>query len=144
MYNTEFFESLGLSIIGISRKKRRSVKIRTRRFKAWYGCKPVYCSTLWRLLMESGWLGQRINVKPERLFYALHFLNNYDTEEVHAGCFDCDEKTFRNWCWFFVEGIASLDKKVVSRTSGIHYEPNMYIYPHLKNRFSGQTASGRM
>jgi hypothetical protein len=37
------------------------------------------------------------------------FLKNYSTEPILAATIGVDEKTFRKWCWFDVEGIAQLD-----------------------------------
>ena len=44
----------------------------------------------------------------------LYFLKCYNVEEVNASFFDCDEKTFRQWSWYIVKGLANIDKKVVS------------------------------
>ena len=53
-------------------------------------------------------------VKPVHLLMGLYFLKCYNVEEVNASFFDCDEKTFRQWSWYIVKGLANIDKKVVS------------------------------
>ena len=111
------FENLGKSLMKRTRYGQ-SLRTRERRFIAWFGCEPALVVIVWSLLNASGWLahlGPR-SYKPVHLLWALMFLNRYDTEEVHTSNADCDEKTFRNWVWFYVEGIAELEQHVVSNS----------------------------
>ena len=44
----------------------------------------------------------------------LKLLRTYNVEEVNAQFFKCDEKTFRQWSHYMLEGIAKLDRVIVS------------------------------
>ena len=109
------FSDIGLELMG-KPKTYRSRKARDRRFKAWFGLTPQWCAIVWFELQSSGWLDRapRVHVYPRHLLYALHFLKNYETEQANALKVFCDDKTFRQWSWYFIEGIASLESKFVS------------------------------
>ena len=51
------------------------------------------------------------------LLYALRFLKSYGVEEVQAKEAEVTRKTWRKWCWLYIEGIAGLAKHVVSLLS---------------------------
>lgn len=111
------FEELGSSIMRRRGKKQRegSGKCWKRRFIALFGMEPVHVAILWTMLVGSGWLeysGSR-GSNPEHLLWALLFLKCYSTEELHAAQVGVCEKTFREWTWFYLTGIAKLDKKIV-------------------------------
>lgn len=113
LYSTEDFEDFGFGIIGC--KRRGSSKSRLRRFKAHFGAEPAIVAIIWRELAWSGWLRFAGRTpKPEHLLWALLFLKNYSTEEIHATLVHSCEKTFRKWAWFYALGIANLDRKFVS------------------------------
>ena len=109
------FEDLGFQCIGKSYKKTNE-KTKSRRFKCFFGESPKIVSILWEKLSKSGWFdfAPTKKVKPVHLLMGLYFLKCYNVEEVNASFFDCDEKTFRQWSWYIVKGLANIDKKVVS------------------------------
>ena len=51
------------------------------------------------------------------LLYALGFLKCYGVEELHATEAQVTRKTWRKWCWLYIQGIAGLAKHVVSLLS---------------------------
>ena len=66
-------------------------------------------------LYETGWLLKANAVKPVHLLWALNFLQVYSKEENTTALFgSIDCKTLRKWVWFFVNGVSSLAKQVVS------------------------------
>lgn len=86
------------------------------RFRYWFGTSPTITAITWSRLIESGWTnysGVR-EAKPKYLLWALLFLKSYGTEAVLSAMVDADEKTFRKWAWFYVEGIATLHSSTVS------------------------------
>ena len=88
-------------------------------------------AVLWVNLKKSGWTGYRKKASRIHMLYALTFLRRYNTEDVNVSVFGVDEKTFRNWCWFFIEGLANLDKKIVSICFNIlvfTYHLTFYLY----------------
>ena len=96
--------------------QKRNVKTKLRRFKYFYGATPKLVNIIWKKLLNNGWFdfAPTKKVKPEYLLMGLYFLKCYNIEEINASFFNCDEKTFRQWSWYIVKGIASLDKKIVS------------------------------
>jgi hypothetical protein len=110
----DHIERIGLEILGMNRGGRRqySEKIKNRRFIASFGATPLICAIVWTELNGSNWFRRSpARVKPLHLFMGLHFLKGYNTEESNAAMFQCDEKTFRQWSWYIVLGIANLEKR---------------------------------
>ena len=108
------FEAIGFAIMR-REHNQSSDKSRMHRFVSWFGAEPIYLSITWHKLAKSGWLehaGHEAN--PEHLVWAFMWLNCYSTTEIHSAQAGVDEKTFRDKVWFYVEGIARLDKSVVS------------------------------
>ena len=90
------------------------LKSTERRFRSTFGVCGNMCNEIWFLLEKSGWTdyaGQ--NPKKIHLLWALLFMKGYSTTEVSAVTMRVDEKTFRQWSWFYIEGVANLDKFVV-------------------------------
>jgi len=86
------------------------------RYKSWFGLDPFQTSVVWRELVASGWTskaGKKGQGQPKHLLWALSFLRSYNPESVQAPRMGADEKTYRKWVWFYVEGMASLDNKWV-------------------------------
>jgi hypothetical protein len=115
-------EGIGLEILGMKMMKKGaavgggrqySEKIKNRRFIASFGATPFICAIVWNELKENNWFRRSParRVKPCHLFMGLHFLKGYNTEESNATMFQCDEKTFRQWSWYIVSGIANLEKR---------------------------------
>ena len=109
------FEELGFECIGKSYKKSNK-KTKSCRFKCFFGATPKNVSILWEKPLKSGWFdfAPTTKLKPIHLLMWLYFLKCYNVEEVNAIFFYCDEKTFRQWSWYIVKGLANIDKKVVS------------------------------
>jgi len=124
-HDASVFDRLGCQLAGISPKG--SHQIRLRRFKAHFGVTPDVAAALWARLAESGWLffaGIR-GPKPEHLLWCLFWLKGYPTEELCASEFKVGEKNLRKWVWFYLEGIARLDRKIVSHFS-IPFRPFLF------------------
>ena len=109
------FEKLGFQYIG-KFSKIGNEKTKLRKFKCFYGATLKLINIIWKKLLINGWFNfaPRKKVKPVHLLMGLYFLKCYNIEEINASFFNCDEKTFRQWSWYIVKGIASLDKKIVS------------------------------
>jgi len=105
------FYRFGMAIAGF--KATDNARIKNRRFKAHFGYDPYLCEITWARLVGSGWTRKVRSPNPHHLLWALMFNKAYRTEEENAAKCDCDEKTFRKWCWFYLEGLARLDKSVV-------------------------------
>ena len=110
--STEVFAELGGMIM--NRNKNQSSKVFMTRFRAWFGTDPFHCSIIWKMLHHSQWLEFTTNARPQHLLWALLFLKCYGTECLHAAQVGANEKTYRNWVWFYLRGISNLDKKIVS------------------------------
>lgn len=111
------FETMGFAIMR-REKSKAGEKTRNRRFISFFGAEPVFIAITWRKLYDSGWLeyaGVRPN--PKHVLWAFMWLKSYFNEEVGSSLAgdNVDEKTYRDWCWFYIKGIASLDTEVVSR-----------------------------
>ena len=87
-----------------------------RRFKAFFGVKPMAVVTVWRLLKKKKWFEKNMSTEPnkEHLLWAMRFMKSYSTEEIHAAEVQKNEKTWRKWTWLYLEGIASVTDEVVS------------------------------
>jgi hypothetical protein len=81
---------------------------------AHYGTEPVVAAVVWEMLVDDGWTKKRRRCKPKHLLFALKFKKCYDTEMSTASALGVDEKTYRKWVWFMIEGIARLKRHVVS------------------------------
>jgi hypothetical protein len=116
-YTQHDFEAIGFAIMR-REHNRSSDKSRMHRFVSWFGAEPIYLSIAWHKLAKSGWLEHAGHkAKPEHLVWAFMWLNCYSTTEIHSAQAGVDEKTFRDKVWFYVEGIARLDKSVVRKKS---------------------------
>jgi hypothetical protein len=107
------FWELGLGIMG-RQNSRASNATLTRQYVAFFGSEPLFISILWYLLDRSKWIYRGPNIHPCHLLWTLHFLKVYATESVTAMKLRCDEKTYREKVWFLLQGIARLDKTLVS------------------------------
>jgi hypothetical protein len=70
-----------------------------RSFSGLFGVSPTICSIIWELLNEIHPHG----AQPEHLLYALLFLK---TEEINSSVAGVSAKTFRKWCWQYINLIA--------------------------------------
>jgi hypothetical protein len=108
------FLELGLSMMGSS-SSRSGTKRKLRRFHSFFGVSPGTVSLIWEMLDRSGWSekGSVRSPNPIHFLWSLRLLKSYNTEETHAAEAGVDEKTFRKWSWFYLEGIAKLCDYVV-------------------------------
>ena len=104
------------SIIIKNSKKCRSIHVRDRRFRQYFGTTPEICAEIWERLDPFKTIEKVFHgVQIKHLLWALMFMKLYSTESVHASLAGgVDEKTFRKWTWIFVEAISLLEFDVVS------------------------------
>ena len=94
-------------------KSRNSTFVR--RWMGAFGTSPAICCWLWDRLDPVNTMPSGVQIK--HLLWALFFLKVYETEENSANAGGkVDEKTYRGWCWRFVEAISYLECDVVSCT----------------------------
>jgi len=86
----------------------------SRCFCSWFGLQPMMCAIIWSNLVSSKWVKRLHNCHPKHLLWAMLFLKCGSSEDVRALQVGADRKTVRKWVWFVVEGIASLDRTIVS------------------------------
>jgi hypothetical protein len=109
MTEKEFLD-LGL-LLRNGRPKRGALSVKLERFTGFYGVRPIVVAVLWDMLFD--WT-RNTTCMPKHLLWSLHFCKTYDTETVIAAKFGIDEKTYRKWLWFVLNGIESLRPHVVS------------------------------
>lgn len=80
-------------------------EISDRAFRAIFGATAAVVAHLWDNCIN---LIPR-NSQKKHLLWSLVFLKVYSTEEVHCGIVGTNPKTFRKWCWMYVQTIASLN-----------------------------------
>ena len=109
---------LGVDFMGSSYRRSNKQRI-IRRFKSYYGTKPVICCIVWEMLENTGWTSRLTKTaNPIHLLWTLRLLKSYNTEsELAAEAGGKDEKTFRKWAWLYINGIATLASIVVSKYS---------------------------
>jgi hypothetical protein len=106
-YTHDHFLCIGNAMMGLESKLSASTE--RRKFRATFGTSPAVCSLLWEMLLPV----TTISTKPVCLLWGLMFLKLYNSESAHCNIARVDEKTFRNWSWFFVNAIADLADDVV-------------------------------
>jgi hypothetical protein len=47
------------------------------------------------------------------IFFGVFFSSTPGVEEINAAHVEASERSFREWAWFYAEGIAKLDTKFV-------------------------------
>lgn len=101
-YSVKIFRDCGAQIL------RHADGLKTdgflRRYKALFGVSPFLVFKLWLRIKFC----PIPNAKPHHLLWALLFLRVYATEEVNVALAACDKKTYRKWCWIFVDLISKL------------------------------------
>ena len=120
MFQPESFLSLGKQLM--LRAKVVVLATDLTRFRSMFGTSPEMCARLWRMLDPFASMPK--GVHQRHLLWALMFLKLYCAESVLCTLAGgetgraVDEKTFRKWCWLFVEAISETQYSVVStRTS---------------------------
>lgn len=77
--------------------------LRDRRYRSIFGVSAHVTSIIWNIMIPT------INLfaRPIHLLWTLYFLKQYSTEHNNAYVWNCTEKTFRKWCWYFIEKISN-------------------------------------
>jgi hypothetical protein len=116
-----------------------------------FGTSPEMCTRLWQMI--DPFVSMPNGVHPRHLLWALMLLKLYCAESVLctlAGGENGrapDEKTFRKWCWLFVEAISDLQFSVVSAKSRVQVLASFLFLIIVNLSFSpvsrsyGQTVS---
>ena len=89
------FINHGLKLM--SRNTMGGRKVFDRRFRGFFGVKPMVVVVVWRLLKKQKWF-YKTKVKErnkEQLLWALRFMKSYITEEVHAAEVQQVKKTWQ-------------------------------------------------
>ncbi|KAG7361876.1 hypothetical protein IV203_036977 [Nitzschia inconspicua] len=94
---------------------------------AHYGTEPIVVAVMWEMLIDDGWTKKKRGCKPKHLLFALKFKKSYDAEMITALALGVDEKTYRKWVWFMIEGIAQL------KTLVLFYRLNKFVVMALLN-----------
>ena len=65
-----------------------------RRFKAFFGVKPMAIVIVWRFSKKKKWFGKDMPTESnkEHLLWAMRFMKSYSTEEIHAAEVQKNEK----------------------------------------------------
>jgi len=80
-------------------------------FKSHFGAGAHIIALLWNMLLPRIDLNGAL---PKHLLWSLVFLKVYSTTAVHRGIVGWpDANTYRKWCWYFLEKIASLRDEVI-------------------------------
>ena len=111
------YMDIGLQLKGV---RASTDGVNCRRWKSWFGVTPEIAAEVWCLL-KVDWTNNLTSPNPEHLLWALSLLKTYKREAEHASEFRVDEKTFRKWAFFYLEGIARLASKVVSALNSISF-----------------------
>ena len=98
------FWALGSALSG-NLAGRGSATTKERRFRKIFGVCAETCCKVWNLCVPD--LPE--TTSPVHLLWTLYFLKQYGLEEVNSAFAQCDEKTFRKWCWIMIKTIAELD-----------------------------------
>ena len=99
------FQTMGLMIMG--HNVSFSERINNRRFRAFFGTSPRICSIIWGIISQQTNFPDH-NHNYRHLLMALHFLKCYNTEDVDAGLFHVDPKTFRTHLWEYIHLLSSM------------------------------------
>ena len=93
---------------------RLTSKVYHRRFKSYFGFSARKVAFVWNNLIQIGWTQYERSASPTHLLWALAYMKTYAPEHKMALDLGIDEKTFRKWAWFFMEGISELCSYFVS------------------------------
>lgn len=111
--SSEEFEALGVELVAA----KRGDQFRLRNFEAYFGAEPEVVSTIWRELFASGWLFRAgiHGPDPVHILWTLLSLKRYGVGSLLVAVAGVREKTFSSWAWFYAEGIAKLDSRVLRK-----------------------------
>jgi hypothetical protein len=104
---------LGTEMIGFSKRAHEQKKIE--HFCASFGIEPNTCSIIFHDLQTVDIGNARIeNIDPYFFLMTLYWLRHYTTNDVLAGIFRINRKTFSKWVWVYTYGIQALKETKVS------------------------------
>lgn len=115
------FKTIAAAIMGQS--TLGSEKTFDRRFLEFFGISVAMCVVVWKMLdINPEVYDEDKGAEPKHLLWALLFLKLYNKEGpnckmVGPNGIAVDPKTFRHWCWLFIEKVAILHTEVVSNSS---------------------------
>ena len=100
----ETFIFLGSALMP-SLERGHSENVRNRRFRSFFGTMPQTLTDIWGLCYD------RLNPStvPVYFLWTFMFLKQYNTEEVNSSVAGCDETTFRNWVWYILSVISTVE-----------------------------------
>ncbi|KAG9414550.1 hypothetical protein AC1031_007957 [Aphanomyces cochlioides] len=75
-----------------------------RRLQALFGVSRPIVARIWMLAHQES-----ESTEVKHLLWALMFMKQYSSEADHASIAGVDEKTFRKWCWFWIEKMSCLE-----------------------------------
>ena len=127
-HDEDYFYRLAEPII---RKKSVGESTKERRFASVFGTSATVCVSLWSMADC-----QHMSTAPEHLLWALMLLKTYATDAVLSSLAGVDEKTFREWAWYWIEEIQSLELELV-RNSG--WLLSLLTFRSCFRRSSGKT-----
>jgi hypothetical protein len=102
-----------------------------RQFQALYGTNPFMAAILWyEITIAHPWRQRKNGCQPKHLvLWAMLFLKTYATENLLSAVIGTEEKTYRKWVWFILEGLSRMSPKFVSPCFGIN-EVSIILYSH--------------
>jgi hypothetical protein len=113
LFTSEEFLHLGLKILGFDPRESKIANLR--RYKASFAASPETLESIFRDLQSTNIDDARVEKpNPRHLLMAINWLTNYESQEVIAGTFKCDEKTVSKWSWFYTQKICALKGAKVS------------------------------
>ncbi len=101
-FNEDHFLAEGSSLTRCSSHVNKDTQIR--RFMSFFGASPLVCAMVWNILSHKQL--HPAATRPLYLLCAFLFLRQYSVEAVNHAITGLDEKTFRHWCWKYVQLMA--------------------------------------
>ena len=97
----ELFKAVANDTLRMNNGRANSSQLRT--WKTFFGTTPQVAADIWNALHPTLKQGSQ----PKHLLWALLFLRKYNTERENCAIVGIqDEKTFREWCWYFIQKLS--------------------------------------
>ena len=119
--NPPQFMEAGFKLIGRNINNIQSEKTRDRIFRANFGTSSKIASIVWKKIVMYSIAAFLLTAHHTHFLWALHFLKNYNSENVSASFAGVDEKTWRLWTWRMIIEIHNLHSRVVRYTVKLYY-----------------------
>jgi hypothetical protein len=78
-----------------------------RRIRSTFGFTPDVVLKVWMLLQATYTLPKNATIK--HLLWMYSYLKTYVPYEQYCNWYNCSDKTFRSWVWFFATKVAELN-----------------------------------